>query len=202
MSPRPPSFWSKPVPVIALVRILQVFGALLLTIAAWGFGWEVGASLKSEFDIDLYIVDITWDFVQTDNARLGLGVGLHVADLDFDLDAEARLIVDDKEVSVDLGRVQTDFTAPLPNITLSGAMTLVEKVYLTASAGYFTLNYDKYDGELISLRGGVEWRPWKHFGIGAAYQYVDVDLTIDGSNRKQKYDMKFHGPILFVSAGF
>ena len=79
---------------------------------------------------------------------------------------------------------------------------LGEKVYLSGHAGYFSLKYDKYDGELFSIRGALEWRPWRNFGFGAAYQFVDLNLEVDGSSSQEFYDLEFYGPVLFVSAGF
>ena len=42
----------------------------------------------------------------------------------------------------------------------------------------------------------------RRFGLGAAYQYLDVDLEVDGSNRQELYDFEFYGPVLYVSVGF
>ena len=65
-----------------------------------------------------------------------------------------------------------------------------------------SLNYDEYDGTLFSARGAVEWRPWKHVGLGAAYQYIEVELDVDKSNKQEYYDFEFYGPVLFLTVGF
>jgi len=38
-------------------------------------------------------------------------------------------------------------------------------------------------------------------GIGVGYNYVDMNLTID-KTRKDKYDLTYTGPVLYLSAGF
>ena len=48
----------------------------------------------------------------------------------------------------------------------------------------------------------VEWRPWEHFGLGAAYQYVDINFEVDRSNSTERFDVRFYGPVLFLSVGF
>ena len=170
-----------------------------------GIDWQVGAALTTDFDMKLYIADVTWDFVKTDKAHIGIGAGLHAADLDMGLLAEVAVgiggiggIGGTTEIRSDRASV----LAPLPNISMVGGVMLGEKVYLSGHAGYFSLSYDKYDGELISLRGSLEWRPWEHVGLGAAYQYVDIDLEVDDSDSQDFFDMKFYGPILFLSVGF
>jgi len=164
--------------------------------------WEIGAALTSSFDMKLYIADITWDFLKTDKAHLGVGVGLHAVDLDLDVLLEVGADIGGSGGTAEVKAEQASALAPLPNISIVGGIMLGEKVYLGGHAGYFSLNYDKYDGELFSIRGALEWRPWKHFGFGAAYQFVDLNVEVDGSSSQEFYDLEFYGPVLFVSAGF
>ena len=166
--------------------------------------WSAGATLDGKVGLKLYIVDINWDFLKTDNAHLGIGAGLHVADLDFRIGATGHLIIDGEEFDIDLGSEAVDVTAPLPNLNLSGGYMIGDSIYLSGSVGWFSLNYDKYDGSLTSLRANVEWRPFKsrNIGFGAAYQYIDLDLKVDQSTRKDRYNIDFQGPVLFISAGF
>ena len=160
--------------------------------------------MDGKFDLDLYIVDINWDFLKTENAHLGIGVGLHIADIKFRSGAMADIIIDGEEINLDLGTETVDVTAPLPDLNFSGGYMIGDSVYLNVNVGWFSLKYDKYDGNLTSIRASAEWRPFeaKRFGIGAAYQYLDLSLKVDQSDRKEKYGLKFHGPVLFISAGF
>lgn len=164
--------------------------------------WEIGASLTSSFDMELYIVDLTWDFLKTDRAHLGLGVGLHVADLDMDMLLEIEIEIGPGGRGFEIAAEEASVLAPLPNLSLVGGIMLSDRLYLSGHAGYFELSYDKYDGQLFSLRGALEWRPWRHVGLGAAYQYVDIDLGVEESDSRDDYDLKFYGPVLFVSVGF
>jgi len=157
------------------------------------------ATVASDLDIELYIVDVTWDLLSTDRSQLGVGLGLHVMDMGLSLSAELDL---GTGAPVQTGSETGDATAPLPNFTLVGGHMLTDKLYLTAKAGVFSLDYDKYSGKLTSLRGMLEWRPKKNVGIGVGYQYVDVDVKVDGDLRERKYTLELDGPILFLTVGF
>ena len=61
--------------------------------------------------------------------------------------------------------------------------------------------YDKYDGDLISFRAAAEWRPWKRFGIGVAYQYVDINVDVEKTSKTERYEVELYGPVLFLSVG-
>ena len=52
------------------------------------------------------------------------------------------------------------------------------------------------------LAANLEYRLTDHLGIGVGYNYVDMDLTIKKSGRKDEYDLEYNGPVLYVTAGF
>lgn len=164
--------------------------------------WEIGASLTSAFDMRLYIADLTWDFLKTDNAHLGVGVGVHAAGLDLDVLAEVWTGAGGTGERIEVGREKASVLAPLPNVSLVGGWQITDRLYLGGLLGYFSLSYDRYDGRLFSARALLEWRPWKRFGLGAAYQFVDVDLEVEKSRSRDSYDLEFDGSVLFVSMGF
>ena len=73
---------------------------------------------------------------------------------------------------------------------------------LVGDIGWFELSYDDYDGELVSARLKMEWRPFKRSGLGLGYQYIDVAVDRDTSRKVDKYRLEFTGPIIYFSWGF
>ena len=167
-----------------------------------GLDWEVGARLSTDFEMELYIADLTWDFLKTENGHLGAGVGLHAVDLDLALLLEVGASIGGEGGFIPIDGDVTSVLAPLPNFSMSGGFMIGNKVYLHGSLGAFSLDYDKYDGSLFSARGAVEWRPWDHVGLGAAYQYVELELNIDRDSKQEYFDVEFYGPVLFLTVGF
>ena len=168
-----------------------------------GIDWTVGAALASSLDVDFFIADISYDFLLKENARLGLGAGLHAADLEFDLLVGVFASVGGGDFEFfPLAVEEAAVLAPMPNVSLVGGYAFGDKVYIEGRAGWFSLSYDKYKGDLLSLRVSAEWRPWRRVGIGAGYQLVDIDVEIEGSRGNEFFDLEFDGPILFVSVGF
>lgn len=164
--------------------------------------WGVGARLSTDFEMELYIADITWDFLQTENGHLGIGAGIHAVDLDLAVLLEVGAVVDDEDVFIPVDADANSILAPLPNVSLSGGYQIGEQLYVHGTLGGFSLKVDNYDGRLVSARAGVEWRPWEHVGLGAAYQYVDLQLDVERNNTQEFYDFEFYGPIIFLSVGF
>jgi len=168
--------------------------------------WEVNATLESKLDLDLYIVDFHWDFINTGQSHFGVGLGLHIADISTGINATVELNVDgtpSTEPPILIGQEIAAVTAPLPNVSVRGGHRFGDSIYLGGTAGYFTLKVGDVDGELVTVRGHVEWRPGGgNFGLGAGYQYVSMNVTEKTTNFSKKFDMEFYGPLLFVSLGF
>ncbi|MGB5716207.1 MAG: hypothetical protein WBN81_03835, partial [Gammaproteobacteria bacterium] len=155
-------------------------------------------SVDTKFNTDFYVAQIGYSFLKNDRAELGIGVGVHVVDFDTKLKVSGGI----NNVS---GSVQSDsvnLTAPLPNILGYGAYAITPKLSLEGGVGWFGLDYNDYDGKLVSAVANLEYRLTDHFGVGVAYNYVTMDLTINKSSRKDKYDLDYKGPVAYISASF
>ena len=166
--------------------------------------WEIGASLTSSLEMEFFIIDLNWDLLKTEKGRFGVGAGIHAADFDFNLLVEVFGSIggESGDDLILVGREEADELAPLPNLTLGGGYRLADSVYFDARFGWLSLSYDRYDGRLFTARSAVEWRAWNNVGFGVAYQYVDVEVEVEGSRSVERYDLEFYGPVLFISVGF
>jgi len=166
--------------------------------------WSVNAQLDSSLDLEFYIVDLSWDFINTGRSHFGVGLGLHIADIRTSIAARTELDVNGNPIPpIDLGASSSEVTAPLPNVQLEGGHRFGESFYVGGKAGYFTLKVGDVDGELVTASLFGEWRPGAgSFGVGLGYQLIDIDVTEDSNNRRKKLDLTGDGPILYVSVGF
>lgn len=164
--------------------------------------WTAAATLESDFDLDLYILDVKWDFINNGKTHMGIGLGLHIADMSAGIGFTLEGNVNGEPVIIESGSESTAVTAPLPNVSLHLGHTFGEKFYLGGTLGYFDLKVNDIKGELVSARAVFEWRAFKNFGFGAAYQYVAIEVKENASDRTNKINADFYGPILFVSASF
>ena len=74
--------------------------------------FPLGARLDSSLDLDLSVANLSYNFIHSERARLGVGLGVHIADIDLKISGKA--IVGSTEV--DLGGGDADLLAPLPNL--------------------------------------------------------------------------------------
>ena len=158
----------------------------------------VGASVTSDFDAQWFILEATYSFYRSETVDTGIGLGVHTVDLDTSLTATIR--VGDREIEVVSGSLDT--LAPLPNVLAYVSWKFKPKWMLIARLGYFTLDYDKYSGDMTNAHAMVSYSISPRWGLGASYQFVDLDLDVERSEYTEVYDIDFAGPMVFARFRF
>jgi opacity protein-like surface antigen len=155
-------------------------------------------AVDTKFKTDFYIAQVGYSLLKNERAELGIGAGVHIVRFDTKLKVSGGINNASGSVQSD----SVDLTAPLPNVLGYGTYAFTPKLSLDGSVGWFGLSYDDYDGNLLTLAANLDYRLTDHFGVGVGYNYINMDLTIDKSNRKDKYDIDYKGPVLYVTASF
>lgn len=171
--------------------------------AEFGFDFDdvtvpVGARIDSNLDLDVYVVNLSYDIIHRERLRFGVGIGAHVADLDLEI--SAKVMVGGNEIS--LGEGHEDILAPLPNLYASGAYGFSDTVIFRYGGGWMSLNYKDYDGRLLFAQAFLEYWPFRYAGFGVGYRYVHVDVDYDPGNKKETYDVTLPGPTFYLTVGF
>ena len=73
---------------------------------------------------------------------------------------------------------------------------------VNASVGWLSLEIDEIDGDYTYLDLGTEYRFTEKFGIGASYQFANIEVTSTSGSSVDKIDLEFTGPSLYISYGF
>ncbi len=157
-----------------------------------------GASVTSDFDAQWYILEATYSFYRSETVDTGIGFGIHAVDLDTTF--TARVQIGDQEAEVVSGNLDT--LAPLPNVLAYVSWKFAPRWMLTARVGYFTLDYDKYSGDMTNAHCMVSYSVSQRWALVAGYQFVDLDLAVDKTDYVQVYDIDFAGPMAYARFRF
>ena len=160
--------------------------------------YPVGTRLDSSINLDLYVANLSYNFIRTERARLGVGVGVHVADFDLEVSGKASAA----GVKTELGTGQTDFLGPLPNLYIMGAYSFTDRFVVRTGAGGMSLNSGDYSGSLYFFNAFVEYWPFRYAGFGAGYRYVTANIEYEPGHKKETYDVDLPGPVFYVTASF
>jgi hypothetical protein len=155
----------------------------------------LGGKVDSSLDIDLYIVNLSYDLYSSNRAKFGIGLGAHVVDFDLEIDGKSN-------DGTNLGDASEDYTVPIPNLFVGGIYALRNDLLFNYGGGWMSMSYGDYDGELIFARGALEYWPFNNVGLGAGYSYISADIDRDTGKKKENYDIEMPGPIFYLTVGF
>ena len=98
--------------------------------------------------------------------RVALGLGVYAVPLKYSLDIQSS-----SGHSVVEG---ADTTFPLPALALRVEFQIVHGLFFECDVNGIYAEIQNFKGSMVDLTAGLEYRPWTHFGIGAAYGRVAV----------------------------
>jgi hypothetical protein len=75
-----------------------------------------------------------------------------------------------------------DITLPLPAFAVRGEFQLFPKLFLNTSIDFMYLKISDFQGSLVDLNIALEYRPWKHFGLGLGYSALSVYVEAQGTS--------------------
>jgi len=158
----------------------------------------VGASVISEFDAQWYILEATYSFYRSETVDTGIGLGIHAVDLDTTITAHFQ--IGDREAEAISENL--DILAPLPNVLAYISWEFAPRWILNARVGYFSLDYDKYSGDIINAHCMVYYSFSPRWALGVGYQFVELDLAVDQTDFVHIYDIDFAGPMAYARFRF
>jgi hypothetical protein len=166
----------------------------------WGGDvYPVGAEVDAEFSFTVIELAYEYTFLQRDNYELDASFGLHYTDISSSL--KAKVEASGGTLTEDISN-SASVAAPLPAIGLRGIWNLSHNFWLDATAQFFALSIDQYDGNLQDYRVLVTWQPKTWLGIGLGYNRFSVDVDVDSGNFNGSLDWTYSGPMVFYSASF
>jgi hypothetical protein len=125
-----------------------------------------GTEVDTLLNIDIFQLAYSYSFLQDDRIDLAAQFGLFLMPIDIGI-----------EVSGGAGEEGTlDFTAPLPSFGLRMDIVLTPKWFFRSGTQIFYLEYQNFNGSLLSTYGAVEYKPWDRIGFGLGIDAFTVKI--------------------------
>lgn len=158
----------------------------------WGDSvFPISAEVSTGLDLTIYKVAYTYHMLRREKYRLGVTGGLYIADISLHL----NLLENDVE---ERGEV----TAPLPVLGLRGEYFFSDRWRASASAEWFGLEIDEYDGTLRDFLIGVDYRFANHAAVGLGYNNVKIDVDATDGDLRADLIWKYSGFIGYLRFSF
>jgi hypothetical protein len=148
-----------------------------ITIGDTTFG--AGGSLQSELDIKLYRFIYNYSFYHNDKVELALSPGLYLANLKT-LFAGNLICAGGPSCAggtTIASHAESDtLTVPLPSFGFLANYNITPRLQAQLRFDWFYFETDAFKGSMNEFYAGLEYRLFKHFSVGGAFDRLAIDV--------------------------
>jgi len=157
-----------------------------------GVTYPVNAQVDSKLNFDVYKLNYQYSVYHNDKVELGASIGFHVMHVFMGITAN--------NINHSEGQA---VTAPLPVLGLFADYKFTPRFSAFYNYQVFNINYqDKVSGGLQDFLFGLEYRLFRNFALGAAYNRFAMNMKAKGDNATLYLETKWNGGMLYGSVYF
>jgi hypothetical protein len=158
--------------------------------------YPVNALVSTQFDLDY--ASATYTYWARRGVRDGLGITLGVAHLALD----AAVTYERPGTSITVTQT-ADTEAPIALGGLQGRVAFTDRLHGEASAATLPrVTIGDYTGRALLGSARLEYRPVRWVGVGAAYQYFNLDIDVAQTSLTGSLEMTIRGPEAYLRLAF
>lgn len=177
-------------------RVDNKIQATLQEDVAWGdYVFKVGASVSAGIDMQVTRVFFGRSMRTSNETELGIGLGLHVLAISAFIKGNAT--VDD--VDAGFREEAASISQPLPNVGAWYLHAFSPQWAAHARLDWFSAEVGAYDGRIVNAAASIVYAPSKHFGVGLAYNFFELDVKIDDPDWNGSVNAQFNGPYISLN---
>ena len=160
-----------------------------------------GSNVTAKTNWDVYVLGYGYSFMKTDTAEITGKIGLDVANISAKLNGTLNTLANGVLVGATAGS-NSNVTAPLPVLGISGEWAFMPQWKLTGSIGGFKAKISNVDGRILDSTIAVDYRMFKNFGMGVGYSWLNLKADVNKTDFNGSVDWKTHGFQIYGSLVF
>ncbi len=138
----------------------------------------IGASVSTSLNLNLYRLLYNYSFYRNEKVELAVSPGLYMANINFMLSAQGTI----NNVAAASSVIEEKLTLPLPSIGGVVNYNITPRLQSQIRGDFFYLHVGDFVGSMFEFYAGLEYRLFKNFALGAAYDRLVVDVQNQSSN--------------------
>ena len=138
--------------------------------------YTAGGDIYSEINIGLYRFLYNYSFHHDEKVELAAQAGLYFADISMRLSGNLTCGGAATCGTPVAGSAKTSLVAPLPTLGFLVNYHFTPKLTGQANFNWFYVESGSFKGAMSEMYMGLEYRLFKNFGLGAAYNRLDIDV--------------------------
>ena len=160
-----------------------------------GQTYPVGAQVDSSLRFDVYKLNYQYSLFHNEEVELGVSLGLHVMRISTGISGTSTTATNQSQ--------SQSVTAPLPVWGLFADYKFTPRFSAYYNYQVFFINYeDKVSGGLQDFLLGLEYRLFRNFALGAAYNRFAMHMKSKGDAATLYLDSSWNGGMLYGAVYF
>jgi hypothetical protein len=150
-----------------------------------------GATTQTGLSFNVYRLLYDYSFYRNDKLEVAISPGLYVMKTNFNFAGQGFI----NGTAGNSAVVNEQVTLPLPSIGFVGNYNITPKLQFQNRYDFFYLSIGDYSGAMFEFYAGLEYRLFRHFAMGAAYDRLQAGLRGDGD---QGFNINFSYNLAYV----
>jgi hypothetical protein len=157
-----------------------------------------GAATQTSLSFNIYRLLYNYSFYRNEKVELGVSPGLYMMKTNFNFAAQGTITAGSgAPVAGSSTVVNEQLTLPLPSIGLVANYNITPKLQFQSRYDFFYLTVGDYTGTMFEFYAGLEYRFFKHFAMGAAFDRLTAGLKGSGD---QGFNVNFGYNLAYIYA--
>ena len=144
--------------------------------------FSAGGDVSSELRFKMYRFIYNYSFHHDEKVELAASFGMYFANIGASLSANLTCsggLTCGAGQALTPGRTSNSLTVPLPSIGFLVNYHFTPRLLGTARFDWFYIETAQFKGAMNEVYFGLEYRLFKHFALGGAYDRLDVNADVD-----------------------
>jgi hypothetical protein len=154
----------------------------------------VGARVDTSLDYDIYKLSYLWSFYSSDKVDLVIGAGFHTTRI------AVGVTSDTTSTGIQAKSVKSTVPLPVLSFGLTYRVTPKFKWYLKSES--LSLAFGDWDGTYSDNTAGMEYKLFRHLGLGLGIGNNSLNLTVEGNDYRFDFNNRITGILAYVSGEF
>jgi hypothetical protein len=153
--------------------------------------YDPGDRVVSTMELRKLGIAWTYSVLRTQRVELGVGLALHLMQVDGDLQVPARF-----------EREHLDAAGPYPSLAFDGTWRVTRRFSLNASGNWLGGTIDDVEGRYLAMHADVQFRARPNFALGVGYSQTQFRVDSFTSDFAGYLNLKYKGPEAFLRVSF
>jgi hypothetical protein len=157
-----------------------------------GVVYPASASIKSEFDSQIYRFGVSYSVFRDGDSDVDISLGAHVTE--FATSIEGDVTADGTTTVIE--RRRREVLAPLPTIGIFARQKILPRLDLSVRADAFSLALGDFEGRIINLQSTLSYRLARRLSLGLTFRKIDYKLEVEKAEWTGRAKYAFSGPAI------